>query len=62
MAQFNFKAIGTSWQIDIYQDIDEKKETEIFSKIKDRIEIFESNYSRFRDNSIVTQISKEDAK
>ncbi len=62
MAQLNFKAIGTSWQIDIYQNIDQKKEAEIFSNIKDRIETFESNYSRFRDNSIVTKISKEESK
>ena len=57
MAKFNFKAIGTSWQIDIYQDVDEKREAKILFDVKNRIEIFESNYSRFRDNSIVTQIS-----
>ena len=59
MSQLNFKAIGTSWKIDIYKKIGEIKEAELFDVIKNRIEIFESNYSRFRESSIVTQISKE---
>jgi len=58
MAQFNFKAIGTSWQIDIYQEITPAREAEVFSRIQERVEKFDHDYSRFRADSIVTQISK----
>ncbi len=46
------------WQIDIYENLQEAREAEIFSIIRNRIETFESHYSRFRDESIVTKISK----
>ncbi|MEI6042457.1 MAG: FAD:protein FMN transferase [bacterium] len=59
MTQFNFKAIGTTWQIDIYKELDSQKEEELLLIIKNRIEVFESNYSRFREDSIVTKISKQ---
>jgi len=66
MVQFNFKAIGTSWQIDVYREMDRAmdstKEALLFSAVKERIELFESTYSRFRENSIVTQTSKEEAR
>ena len=54
MAQFNFKAIGTTWKIDIY----EKFSDEILSHIMARIELFDKAYSRFREDSLVTEISK----
>ena len=55
--QFNFKAIGTTWQIDIYKEQSTEEEALLFDKIKKRIEIFENNYSRFKDDSIVGQIA-----
>ena len=57
-AQLNFKAIGTLWQIDIYKNLSLEYQSEIFDKIKKRVEEFESNYSRFRDDSIVGKIAK----
>jgi len=62
MAQFNFKAIGTSWQIDVYEDngvqLDLKEQNEILVKIRNRIDAFDEAYSRFRSDSIIAQISK----
>jgi thiamine biosynthesis lipoprotein len=59
MAQFNFEAIGTKWQIDIYRNISKEKETVILSQINKRIEIFDQAYSRFRKDSLVTKMSEE---
>ena len=59
MAQFNFKAIGTTWQIDIYQELSKAAGAEILSNVMARIELFDKAYSRFRDDSLVTKISKE---
>jgi FAD:protein FMN transferase len=62
MAQFNFEAIGTKWQIDIYDILDSESEDKILSRILDRIEIFDKTYSRFREDSTVTQISESSGK
>ena len=59
MVRFDFKAIGTTWQIDIYSELTESAATNILSKIKTRIDIFDKAYSRFRDDSIVTKMSKD---
>ncbi len=59
MSQFNFEAIGTSWQIDIYQPLSGAEKSEILFKIKNRIEIFDKTYSRFREDSLVMKMSKE---
>jgi len=59
MAQFNFKAIGTTWKIDIFQPIILHDESDLLSRIMARIDIFDKAYSRFREDSIVTQMSKE---
>ena len=58
MAQFNFEAIGTSWQIDLYQELSEAAADELLAKVKSRIDIFDAAYSRFRADSLVTKMSK----
>ncbi len=57
--QFEFYAIGTRWTIDIYATLSQDEQKTIFKKIKNRIEIFDKTYSRFRSDSIVTQISRK---
>jgi thiamine biosynthesis lipoprotein len=59
MTQFNFEAIGTVWQIDIYQDLSVSQEKTLLSAIENRIELFDKTYSRFRSDSLVTVMSKE---
>ena len=59
MVSFNFPAIGTQWQIDLHTDISIEREAELFSAITKRIDEFDKTYSRFRKDSLVTQISKE---
>jgi thiamine biosynthesis lipoprotein len=59
MTQFKFEGIGTSWQIDIYQQLSTTGESGLLSKIKNRIEIFDKTYSRFRDDSLIMKMSKQ---
>ncbi len=60
MAQFNFDAIGTGWQIDIYIELSKSDEDLLFSNIKERIDIFDKHYSRFRSDSLVTLMSQKE--
>lgn len=50
-----FEAIGTSWQIDSSRPID----AELAAAIAARVESFDRTWSRFRDDSLVTQVSQE---
>ena len=59
MAGFDFKAIGTTWHIDIYQKLESSLESKILVDIKERIESFDKIYSRFRPDSLVTKIGNE---
>jgi thiamine biosynthesis lipoprotein len=59
MTQFNFEGIGTKWQVDIYQKLSKEKENFILLLIKNRIDVFDKAYSRFRDDSLIMKISKE---
>ena len=53
--RFSFEAIGTTWSIDIYgQFNDQLKHTLI-----NRIEQFDHNYSRFRNDSLVSRMSEK---
>lgn len=59
MKSFTFEAIGTAWSIDMLDDISFEKQKQLEKEIKDRIEVFDKTYSRFRSDSVVTQISKK---
>ncbi len=59
MAQFKFGAIGTSWTIDIYRELDPAAEAALLVRIQSRIDAFDQAYSRFREDSLVTAISKK---
>lgn len=62
MSTFRFDAIGTSWQIDIYQELQEAQQKVLLSAIKERIDSFDKTYSRFRNDSLVTTMSQETGK
>ena len=59
MTQFEFEAIGTHWQIDIYQDLSAIQKSTIDSLIQERIDTFDRTYSRFRADSVVTAMSQK---
>ncbi len=56
MSSICFDALGTKWEVSLpYKEIDSKLE----NKIKERIEVFDSIYSRFREDSLISKMSKE---
>jgi len=59
MTQFDFEGIGTKWHIDIYEKLSKEKEGQVLSVVKERIDVFDQTYSRFRNDSIVMKMSKE---
>ncbi len=56
MYTYEFEAIGTHWQIDIYGDAFLEK---VKTKIQKRIAQFDAHYSRFRADSLVTLMSQK---
>src|SRR5690606_33699303 len=50
-----FEAIGTRWQIDTADPIG----TELDSALHERIDSFDATWSRFRDDSLVAEISRK---
>jgi thiamine biosynthesis lipoprotein len=57
-SQFSFEAIGTHWQIDIYEALSSEEESALIYIVKERVELFEAAYSRFRPDSLVAKIAK----
>lgn len=56
--KFSFKAIGTAWAIDIPEGL--LNEAEVFESIQNCIAVFDKTYSRFREDSLVFQMSKKE--
>ncbi len=54
-----FEAIGTLWHIKASDPLSEDRQKEIEKKIKDRIDIFDKTYSRFRKDSVIWKMSEE---
>lgn len=55
----SFEAIGTHWNVDIHTSLDTQGQEKLFTRIRDRIELFEHTYSRFRFDSLITKMSEE---
>lgn len=58
-ALITFEAIGTSWSIELLQEVSFDARLQLEKKIHDRIEMFDQAYSRFRSDSLVTQMARE---
>ena len=57
-AEFLFDAIGTSWKINIEDPLSTEDSLLLQKEIQDRIEIFDKEYSRFRADSLVSEMAK----
>ncbi len=57
MTQFVFEAIGTHWEIDIIKELSSQEEALLLEKIVSRIGEFDKTYSRFREDSLVMEMS-----
>lgn len=55
LREFSFEAIGTHWHIEYEAVIDASVIEQV---VRDRIELFDKAYSRFRDDSVITRMSK----
>lgn len=58
MTQFQFEAIGTHWHIEIAETLAPSERERLLSAIRERIDVFDKNYSRFRADSLVTDMSR----
>ncbi len=56
---FEFEAIGTHWKIQIEDEISDSVESDIFNSVRDRIAVYDQHYSRFRSDSLVTEMSQQ---
>ncbi|HKU18820.1 MAG TPA: FAD:protein FMN transferase [Candidatus Saccharimonadales bacterium] len=56
--RFVFDAIGTKWRIDLFQALRSKRIDQLHRAIRARIETFDAQYSRFRDDSFVSEMSR----
>ncbi len=57
--KFSFEAIGTTWQIDIFEELNQAKRVKLLREISELIELFERSYSRFQSDSLVSQMAKQ---
>ncbi len=57
-APWIFDAIGTRWQIDIPDTYSKSLQDEALRLIHERIAVYDKNYSRFRDDSLVAEMSR----
>lgn len=57
--EFIFDAIGTKWTINILDSITAQELENLYSQIQDIIEEFDCTYSRFREDSLVTKMSRD---
>lgn len=53
-----FEAIGTSWQIDLDDSVRAESREAVLQAVLSRIDAFDRVYSRFREDSLVTEISR----
>lgn len=59
MAQYNFKAIGTTWTIDFFDANAPIQEHLLLQQIQELIAQFDQVYSRFRSDSTISRIAQK---
>ena len=59
MHQTTFEAIGTRWWIEVFDNLDEIKCADVFNSCAFLIQEFDKKYSRFKNNSVLTQLNTE---
>jgi thiamine biosynthesis lipoprotein len=55
--RYHFEAIGTHWFLDFYNPVIDYDYELLIMAVKQRIDNFDLNYSRFRQDSLVTRMS-----
>jgi thiamine biosynthesis lipoprotein len=57
--RLTFEAIGTHWEIDIYDEQSPDELAQLQHRIDQRIATFDQHYSRFRTDSLIMQASRQ---
>jgi len=57
--KWSFKALGTTWWIEIFDDLNEIRSAEIFDFCATFVSTYENNYSRFKSDSLLTTINRD---
>lgn len=57
--RFRFAAIGTEWTIDIFEPLTDNLAGTVELAVRERIAQFDAQYSRFRDDSLVTAMARK---
>ncbi|MEO6513447.1 MAG: FAD:protein FMN transferase [Candidatus Saccharimonadales bacterium] len=57
--QSSFEAIGTQWNVQVHTAITDNAWSELLTQLHARIEIFDTTYSRFRPDSLITTMWKQ---
>lgn len=55
---YSFEAIGTKWHIALETAEGSTDTEELLDRVRARIAVFDAHYSRFRDDSLVSQMSR----
>ncbi|MDQ7020812.1 MAG: FAD:protein FMN transferase [Candidatus Dojkabacteria bacterium] len=53
------EVLGGKWWITIFNEIDKEAENQIANKIKNLLKTFENNYSRFLNDSYISQLNRD---
>jgi len=59
VSQLKFEAIGTSWTVDVHKQLSENEFQELTSAIRECVERFDLLYSRFRNDSLISSLTKK---
>jgi thiamine biosynthesis lipoprotein len=58
VAEFSFEAIGTSWNVDVPEELSVERRAALLRRVGERIESFDRAYSRFREDSTVSAMAR----
>lgn len=58
--RFAYQSMGTSWEVMIWDQVDEKKLRDLRESILEQSRIFDETYSRFRKDSLIWKLSQID--
>ena len=62
MRTMTFEAIGTQWSVESGQETNNEEWTQLENSIQERVCMFDKTYSRFRSDSLVSEISRRAGK
>jgi len=57
--KYSFKALGTQWWIEIFQDLTDKRQDEVKNFVLSFVSAYEHNYSRFKPDSVLSTLNHD---